>query len=270
MSITIGCLNLQFAIQSLLRPPYQIDPNSLQMLRNPWYTTPYYIPKLIWNVTKINLVITATTSLWTVLRSIPNWRQYQNLEALGFYSILTAIACIAWNSYRMLDVHLQDICYLITQRFKLLRVFPPGWPTKSREPQLQEMVMYCFGIGFGIFPLVVCFMPLIRDYDPYVRILFKLFSISENSSLYYRYFVKVLVSVFYGGMALHAAGVTLSTVLLSVMVIEATQKLSCNLYKRQYADGVQIKMQFGGMDEKRFKYMRRKCKVFKKQSANSV
>ncbi|CAL8141019.1 unnamed protein product [Orchesella dallaii] len=168
----------------------------------------------------------------TVFYSLSTWKSNQNLEALGIYSILAAICCIAWFTYDMLDVHLNDFCFVLTQRFKLLGVPSSGRSTRNQKPDTYELLIYGFGAGFCAFPLIVSLIPLIRDYDPFLKIFFRLLSVSLGSGCNLRYFLKALVSGFYGATATHAAGVVLSTVLLALMVIEAPHKLSFDLYER--------------------------------------
>ncbi|CAL8141023.1 unnamed protein product [Orchesella dallaii] len=233
MPITVGCLNLQFLIQTYLIPPYLIDPNPLRMSTTPSYSKPFCLHRIIWITIKFNILIIFTSSLSTVIYSLSTWKSHQNLEALGIYSILAAIGCIAWFTYNMLDVHLIDICFLLTQRFKLLEVpSSVGRPTRNRKHDTGELLIYGFGAGFCAFPLIVSSIPLIRDYDPFLKIFFRFFAVSAESGYYLRYFFKALVSGFYGATATHAAGVVLSTVLLVVMAIEAPHKLSFNLYER--------------------------------------
>ncbi|CAL8141021.1 unnamed protein product [Orchesella dallaii] len=232
MPITVGCLNLQFLIQKYLIPPYHIDSKPLRIAKTPSYSKPFCLHRIIWITIKFNILIIFTSSLSTVIYSLSTWKSHQNLEALGIYSILAAIACIAWFTYNMLHVHLIDICFLLTQRFKLLEVPSSGWPTRNRKHDTGELLIYGFGTGFCAFPLIVSAIPLIRDYDPFLKICFRFFAVSAESGYYLRYFFKALVSGFYGTTATHAAGVVLSTVLLAEMAIEAPHKLSFNLYER--------------------------------------
>jgi len=193
MGLTEGCLNVLFIIQSYLCPPAQLDKDTLEMRKTPehillknhkinWDNF-QKATKILWRIVKWNINLLVCFSIWRNLWLISFWKKHKDLEQLGYYMLLLAITAIAREAYIVLETYSTEVCFLLTQRFKLVPVVPlgkydtikyllmfpfgnnthttsisklnlSGWPTMRRRPKIEELLVYGLACGCVAFPFV--------------------------------------------------------------------------------------------------------------------
>lgn len=272
MGLTEGCLNVLFFIQSYICPPVQLDKYTLEMRETPEHILKNHkiswdnfrqATKILWLIVKWNINLLVCFSIWRNLWLLSFWKQHKDLEQLGYYMLLFAITAIARESYIALETYSAEVCFILTQRFKLvpavplgkydtikyLLIFPfgnyfptthisklnlSGWPSMRRKPkiELQELLVYglaCAGIAF---PFIFGAIPIFRHYDPYQLIAQKLISFNGGLAIN-KYTLKVFSSVICTITAFYGGFVVFFLLFLILIFVEAIQKLSHNLYDRR-------------------------------------
>lgn len=140
MSMTEGCLNVQFLIQKYICPPIQLDKYTLQMTEVPpdilhengknKRTSVQFFEHVIWRLIKFNISLLTTGAFVRICSLLQSKNIKLELEQLGFYMLLFAITAIAREAYYGYEKYPEEICFVITQRFKLVPVVPVGRPIR--------------------------------------------------------------------------------------------------------------------------------------------
>ncbi len=130
MSITQACLNIQFLNQKLFNPPIILvdNFNSIKMRRNLNYAKHIFvlgykfpsILKLMWEGFKLGINVAHLFSVCRVFWLAVNWKQYQDFEQLSYYILAVTITLIGLSAYELIGNFINESCYLVSQRFKLI------------------------------------------------------------------------------------------------------------------------------------------------------
>lgn len=127
MAFTQGCHNLQIIIQKLVIPPIHIDPSSLMAVVCPVYLTKKLsAPRIAWNFVVLNASYIPILALSQIYWLISTWQTHRDMEQLGFYIMVFAVFCIIKEGYRTCQFHTQEICDLITERYRIVKFIPHG------------------------------------------------------------------------------------------------------------------------------------------------
>lgn len=130
MSVTQACLNIQFLNQKLSNPPIVLVASikGIKMKQNPKYLKTncilgYEFPpilKLIWEGFKLGINVAHIFSVARVFWLAANWKKYQDFEQLCYYILAVTITLIGLSAYSLVDNNINESCYLVSQRFKLI------------------------------------------------------------------------------------------------------------------------------------------------------
>lgn len=257
MALIRGCLNVQFFVQnhigsSLL--PFRLEivrlnpigGPSVQLERNHSFyhcVTGYYL----WNLVKYTLRFIILFGFIRIFGLVSNWKINKDFEQLFYYSTLCLMCIIASAEQYCIDCHKIEMCYLVSQRFKLAPVPIPPWENKLRVFHQSgryhpfELVIYGMSAGFFAVPLIVAGLPFFRTYDPINLIInfilnhiligpFSVFNeLLEHDNL--KTLKKVFVSFSFGFVASHGCLMYLSSMLVVVTTtLDGATILSRQLY----------------------------------------
>ncbi|CAL8070673.1 unnamed protein product [Orchesella dallaii] len=153
-----------------------------------------------------------------------HWRQ--NLESLGVLLAALCLAILAISAYTTLNKYKTEFCYLMTQRFKLVKM---NGRTLNRDCFSNlgsgELIIYTITmscIGFLIFGASV---PFIITEEPLQHYLTQ-----WTMSLIPALLIKCVVSLIYEIMAIYGSVIMITILLCFITFEEAILKLSAELF----------------------------------------
>lgn len=244
MDLTRGCLNVisliqnPFAFPVLVSEKYSIHPKfqaNPKFLNSPSSESELHLrkplpAKLRWSFFNHVLFFLINFGLLRVCVVFSNWNQQHDFEQLGYNALLATICGIAKSAYSDIKFHINDLVYLINQRFKLVKNVPVhsvGSPVsfflKSSRQPFVEMFIYLFATGFLTFPLVFAGIPIVRPYDPFqISACYVLgFIETREGSLVPLFIIKAWASLSFLVIACYGAAIVLLMLLFAIMVLEA-------------------------------------------------
>lgn len=133
MALTQGSLKILFLLQKAF--PFQIqlvaDPHQIKLICNPTFhnrqTLFYYI------AFKLYILFLNIFSMGKKYWLVSHWKFGPDFEQLSYHVLTTAITLIGAESLHTLECYSNDWCFLITQRFKLVRHNYHGTFTNRRK-----------------------------------------------------------------------------------------------------------------------------------------
>lgn len=272
MSLTQGSINLQSLIQSIISLPIYLDPATLQVRPNHQsirYRLPNGKPKiclgaLIFSFVYITDVMFTLFCLWRLCYLYVNWETVNDPEQVSVYIFLLSGYAISVSVYPTYANNVEGICYIINQRFKLLKVISLGFPSLKRLPKLGEVYIYGFALCLLFVPVASALGPFVVRYSMLQIVYLQLFKIfGYTPSLVLTITLKISESLVYGSLCFHYYGVVMSNFIVIFVFLEAIQKLSSRLFEQLsfYNDANFGLLRKGKLDSQR--WQRRFSKAFK-------
>lgn len=240
MAITEGCVNVASLIQGALQPPLLIDESSLQFYLNPAFyeeTRPVFfsIQKFIFFSVLSTICTCIVIFIGRVSYLVHYWSQNPDLEQVGFYVLMLAIAVLGVAGFEFYISNPYRICYMLNQRFKLLRTFRKGWPKLSRKPETFEVAIYGLVLIFPVFSLVFGAVPIIRDYDPVHLVLKQIWLLLplkfKIDKFLLHWLFKITSSIVLTVLTFYGTLIVIHIFMIILMFLEGMQTLSGKLFE---------------------------------------
>lgn len=234
MALTFSCAKLHFYIQNNISLPLTLiklkskeEKNSFALIPNPLFKKWHF--SIVKNSAKVFLIF----SIFRAVSLFNKWHESTNiLTELGFNLFTAAACCIALAEYITKERHLNDFCFLITQRFKQFPLSNSRNGKLCQRDILKAFFVYCMAFIIFTFAIALGVYPVKRGYDVIQYILFHVLCISSNHILILC--IQVQVGVLYIVLIVHGANFILSGILIIMIFIEAIQQESYHLHGNTY------------------------------------
>ncbi|CAL8070684.1 unnamed protein product [Orchesella dallaii] len=152
-----------------------------------------------------------------------HWRQ--NLESLGVLLAFLCLAILAISAYTTLNKYKTEFCYLMTQRFKLVKM---NGRTLNRDCFSNigsgELIIYTITVSFIGFLIFGASVPFIVTEEPLQH-----YFTQWTMSLLPTILIKCVVSLIYEIMAIYGSVIMITILLCFITFEEAIMKLSAEL-----------------------------------------
>lgn len=180
---------------------------SVQVVPNPFFVSNQSLGKTIWHAVQGLRLIVILTSFLQMSTIISCWSSYRDFAGLCYFCTLFSCTLCCWSCAQALFTFSNDICYLTSQRFKLV-------PIDNDKTGIYSMLVYAFTWSFSGCPVFFAAMPFVVKYfdsKPFLH--------------------KVIASVSSSFVSSHGI-VTFSTLfLLSIIYVEAFTHMFHLTYK---------------------------------------
>jgi len=127
MSLSRGALNVQLILQKLFRFPFTLKKSKTAPDLYFATATPFKNSKIAvfnWRLTKFMTILHLLSSLCSTLLLLGNLRSSKDVKRFGYLTAVIAIESISLAGYTMIETFRTEICYLISQRLKLVKTKP--------------------------------------------------------------------------------------------------------------------------------------------------
>ncbi|CAL8112092.1 unnamed protein product [Orchesella dallaii] len=224
MGIGEAFINVQLIYQRIFDMPWYYDTNKEKLIPNPNLRNRLKMP--IWQFIKIGLLLGSIACVYRCARIFMKNQDTGAFEPeeVCLYFFALAMLTQAFVTIYTLEVDPKELCYTISQIFKLGRIKYQGWPSSTRLPNLMELVGYGMALGFCNFTIISAFYPVLRPYDPINM---------ELDGILPEVPRRLLAAVLYGTLVFFAANICASFLLSILAVVhvfeeetEANHKLS--------------------------------------------
>lgn len=160
-----------------------------------------------------------------------HWSNTNNLEQLFLYMVFVCMIYIGLSAWYALDSNKISFVFITAQRLKMVPV--KNLDFSSTQKSIGDIFMFGFGLSCASFPLLVLLLPLKLDYDP-LSMLFRLLTEVSLKSVQFpaRLVIQLLIGFLYVSLTTYGAGIFLSLMMLSLVIVEGLQLLSRSLYPR--------------------------------------
>lgn len=236
-----------FSLPVLLSEKHSIHPNfqvNPKYLRQPVSDTvkrgkPLRVQKL-WTVFNNTLAVLIAFGLFRIAVLFSSWKQNPDFEQLGYNGLLVTICGIGKSAYSALKFHINELVYLINQRFRLVKNVPIHHVTSNinlvvKKHPPKETFIYIFSIGAMTF-LVALFagIPLVRPYDPFQMSFSYLLGFIETSkgSLVPCFLVKLVSCLCFLILVSYGVAIFLTQLFVNIISLEAFIQMSRNLIEK--------------------------------------
>ncbi|CAL8129290.1 unnamed protein product [Orchesella dallaii] len=159
-------------------------------------------------------------------------KKQRSIEELGIFAFIMTIVSIALPALWTVERHSNELCKVLTQRFKFRRLNPEKRSWKQRA-LFGEGFIYILGFIYVYIPIIISLLPLIRNYDPVqatLLFLYKVISGTTEIGTFARLSITLFACIFYPFISIHSAATVLLLLLFIIMVTEGVQQLSNELY----------------------------------------
>lgn len=153
MAITKGCVNVTVLLQRILQPPLLLSPSTLECYPNPkFFTTESSHRRRFYTFARA-IGLLSVVCICRIAFLVYNWHQNPDVEQLGVYAVFGAGIVLGFTGVHVYINKLNEACYVVTQRFRLVPVHAKGWPNKkpTKASRASNLLYFDFGIGCALF-----------------------------------------------------------------------------------------------------------------------
>ncbi|CAL8132292.1 unnamed protein product [Orchesella dallaii] len=235
MGFSKACSQVLRLLQIYYPIPYSIQPGIIVVTNKSGKKSKLW--KILWKSTKYFAAFGMILFLWRLQVLFQTWKNNRDLEQLGILVAGFSIIMCGYSTIQMLETHGNSFIYLVAQyltqtelnkqkdliRPKTLRRHPNRWI----RPSMKEVLIYELSfVSVTTYPLVVSAVPLLRNYDPLVKLFSTEFaSDPTNPSL----LTKIFASLIYFKVIMHTAPLFLVVLLASMVCLDSTLQMSRQL-----------------------------------------
>ncbi|CAL8070678.1 unnamed protein product [Orchesella dallaii] len=230
MSFSEGAVNVQRIIQKVILTQYYIiykGDNKSQLSATHSKFDGSKFAQRAWNVVIFTMSFLSMLFIFRIKFLATHWRQ--NLESLGVLLAVLCLMVLAISAYTTLNKYKTEFCYLMTQRFKLVkmngRILNRECFSNKHSISSGELIIYTVtmsSIGFLIF---LASVPFIITEEP-LQHYFTQWTMSLLPTL----LIKCVVSLIYEIITIYGSVIMITSLLCFITFEEAILKLSAELF----------------------------------------